>query len=86
MSNDVPEFVNDECELLYNMLVSNSLMQVGEIIDDVLGGEGTRWDPILIDWISKDFYWPVYNIRDGHLTEFGKMYAYDEYGILPLVE
>lgn len=77
---------SDEEILLYRILVDCFGAPVFAVIRDTLNDEDPeRWDSILRDWEAKGYYVTPYDLRSGGLTESGRIYARNTYGILPNV-
>ncbi len=85
-NNTSPEYVvinvNEE-ELLRKMIIDNVGMPTFTIVRDVFRNN-PGIDGILSEWARKDYYVilpPGNNIRDGYLTESGRLYALNTFGI-----
>jgi len=75
----------DEQILLRKILVDCVGAPVFAIIRDALDdSDPYRWNNVINKWIHKDYYIPISpakDIRDGYLTELGKLYARNTYNI-----
>ena len=75
----------DERILLKRILIDNLGAPVFAIIRDTLDDEDPeRWNSIIKKWVAKDYFVvipPGNDIRDGYLTETGKLYAKVTYNL-----
>ena len=75
----------DEQILLRKILVDCVGAPVFAIIRDALDdSDPDRWNNVINKWIHKDYYIvisPARDIRDGYLTELGKLHARNSYNI-----
>lgn len=75
----------DERILLKRIIVDNPGAPVFAIIRDTLDDEDPeRWNSVIRKWISKDYFIvipPGNDIRDGYLSETGKLYAKTEFNL-----
>ena len=75
----------DERILLKRILIDNLGAPVLAIIRDTLDDEDPeRWNSIIKKWVAKDYFVvipPGNDIRDGYLTETGKLYAKVTYNL-----
>lgn len=82
----LPEELLEPEEMLFTKIMKDNIgAPVFAIIRDVLKDiDPAVFDEVLQDWIRKDLYvvFPPYtNIRDGYVTELGKLYARNTYGL-----
>lgn len=75
----------DERILLKRIIVDNPGAPIFAIIRDTLDDEDPeRWNSIIRGWINKDYFIvipPGNDIRDGYLSETGRLYAKVMYNI-----
>lgn len=73
-----------EVELLKAMIQSHRGMPTFAIIRDAFDNTN-NFDPVIRDWIVRDYYIvipPGNNIRDGYLTDSGRLYARNKFNIV----
>lgn len=81
----VPDGVPVEAEqvLLKRIIQEYPHVPLFAIIRDTLDdSDPCVWDDIINEWVRKDYYIPIYGVRDGYLTELGLLYARNEYGLV----
>ena len=81
----VPDTVPVEAEqlLLKKIIIDNPIVPLFAIIRDTLDdSDPSIWNDVIKEWIRKDYYIQIYDLRDGYLTELGKLYARNEYGLV----
>ena len=75
----------DERILLKRIIVDNPSAPVFAIVRDTLDdSDPERWDSIIRRWIAKDYFIvipPGADIRDGYLSDLGRLYAKVEYNL-----
>lgn len=81
---DIPAVpIEGEQLLLKRIIQDYPHVPLFAIIRDTLDdSDPSIWDDIINEWIRKDYYIPIYGIRDGYLTELGLLYARNEYGLV----